>query len=81
MFDALRCQQTADDLRSFTPPLPFRFAKQRVYPGAGFLWSLAMAGGSSAPMEDDNLAVEVRRSAFEDLQRADLVMSHVTLPC
>lgn len=40
-----------------------------------------MAGGSSAPREDDNLAVEVRRSAFEDLQLADLVMSHVTLPC
>ena len=56
-------------------------ARVSVYPGAGFLWSLAMAGGSSAPMEDDNLAVEVRRSAFEDLQRADLVMSHVTLPC
>lgn len=27
-----------------------------------------MAGGSSAPREDDNLAVEVRRSAFEDLE-------------
>lgn len=43
-----------------------------------------MAGGSSAPREDDNyddnLALEVRRSAFEDLQCADSV-SHVTLPC